>query len=91
MRVAHVHVEVLPQLKIFTQCSIAAARHITKNAIELEVCSTHTFLQVREIPGIVLCHEETRRVETTSLVGQHIGAFYIRIICDHEALVSRRF
>jgi len=38
MRVAHVHVEVLPQLKIFTQCSIAAAWHITKNAIELEVC-----------------------------------------------------
>jgi len=56
--VPHVTVEVLPEAEVLSEGSVSAARHITKDSVELEVLLVSVDPEVWQEPGIIADDKE---------------------------------
>ena len=72
--VAHMAVEVLPEAEILAQSTVTAARHITQNAIELEILPFAALLHVWELACVIVSDQKGWQVEFGCLMGKHEGS-----------------
>ena len=79
----HMVMEVLPQTIILPKCAVSAARNIAQNPVEFENVLLIVNFEVWQESSVILGNKQGRRVESPSLMSEHIRSLDICVVGYH--------
>lgn len=74
-----------PQSNIFPQGTVARARYVTQNFVELKASKFLAAFKGRKFRSIYNRDKKGRQIEAPCLVSKHVGSLAVRIIGDYES------
>ena len=78
-----------PDVSILPQCSISSAGNITEDPVKLD---SSLFIRIAGVRnhevghdgGVMVGHDDARRLESLDLVSQHVTSGVVRVIGNHQ-------